>query len=562
MNHPRHKYWRHILTATLSVAFPALVFFINVNSHAVHAASASNTIVFDRYDSDVQKTKVFVMNADGSNVTELAIGFLPTWSGDGQKIAYSFGNSETYDIWTMNADGSGKAQLTQNYRSFAPAWSPDNSKIAFVSDHEGDYHVYVVDADGQNQHRLNITASEVVREYAPTWSPDGTKVIFLAQKVVNGLGRNDYYEANADGSGTTKQLTTLNALLDQVRPAVSPDGSRLVFEVQHDLQAALTDGSGQLINLSNTGLGNSQEADYAPGGSKIIFRRGDYLTVMNANGSNPVSLDVAGENPDWNPTAVLEQPTPTPTPTPIPAIEANLAIQANASNSSVTVGGQVTYTINVSNSGPNDATGVAVTGNFPTALSTTLMNSSQGSCGVVGGQLNCQLGTMAASGTASITIVANTTTAGYIGMQLGVAAIETDPDTGNNSATAGVSVVGPCAQPLTTTYEITRTQWRRYDNLGQDELILTVRNRADHAIDPRFIVVFDNLPAGITVDPSVVAGYTQCAPPIGSPYVVGFAPNKQEWKPMQTISVRILFNNPARGGIPFTWRYYTGSVNP
>ena len=61
MNHPRHKYWRHILTATLSVAFPALVFFINVNSHAVHAASASHTIVFDRYDSDVDGKPVLVV---------------------------------------------------------------------------------------------------------------------------------------------------------------------------------------------------------------------------------------------------------------------------------------------------------------------------------------------------------------------------------------------------------------------------------------------------------------------------------------------------------------------
>lgn len=562
MNHPHTKNWRHLLAAILSVAFVAATIFVNLSGASVHAASGSNTVVFDRYDTAVQKTKVFTMNADGSNVTELAIGFLPTWSGDGQKIAYSFGNSETYDIWTMNADGSGKAQLTQNYRSFAPSWSPDNSKVAFVSDHEGDYHIYVIDADGQNQHRLNITASEVVREYVPAWSPDGTKVIFLAQKVVNGLARYDYYQSNADGSGMTTPLTSVNAILDQVRPAVSPDGSRLVFEVQRDLQAALTNGSGQLVNLTNNGLGTSQEADYSPDGSKIIFRRGNFLTVMNADGSNPVSLDVAGENPDWNPTAVLEHPTPTPTPTQIPVVEADLTIQANASSSSVSIGSQVTYTINVSNNGMDTATGVTVSGAFPSALATASMNSSQGSCSVISGQLNCQLGSLPANGSVSITIIANATSVGFISMQLGVSAIENDPDLTNNSATAGVSVVGPCAQPLTTTYEVTRTQWRRYDNLGQDELILTVRNRADHALDPRFIVVFDNLPAGITIDPSVVAGYTQCAPPMGSPYVVGFAPNNQEWKPMQTISIRILFNNPARGGIPFNWRYFVGSVNP
>jgi len=253
MNHPRHTYWRHLLTAILSVAFPALVFFINVNSAAVHAASASNTIVFDRYDSAVQKTKVFVMNADGSNVTELAIGFLPTWSGDGQKIAYSFGNSETFDIWTMNADGSDKTQLTQNYRSFAPAWSPDNSKIAFVSDHEGDYHIYIIDADGQNQRRLNITAAEVVREYVPTWSPDGTKVIFLAQKVVNGLARYDYYESNADGSGMTKALTSVSAVLEQVRAKQLrvPDAQQAKALPGRGLEATV---NGEVLALGNSRL--------------------------------------------------------------------------------------------------------------------------------------------------------------------------------------------------------------------------------------------------------------------------------------------------------------------
>jgi uncharacterized repeat protein (TIGR01451 family) len=343
---------------------------------------------------------------------------------------------------------------------------------------------------------------------------------------------------------------------------VAPDGSRLVFEYQHDLQAALTDGSGQMIDLTNTGLGTSQEADYAPDGSKIIFRRGDFLTVMNANGSNAVSLDVAGENPDWNPTAVLQKPTPTPTLTPTPDMRADLAVAASVSSQSVTVGGQITYTINVSNNGVNQATGVALSGNYPSSLAMVSLDSTRGSCSIATSQLNCQIGSLAANASATVTIVANATSIGFISHQFQAAAIETDPDSTNNSATVGVSVVGPCAMPLDSPYEVTRTQWRSYDNLEQDELIVTLRNRADHALDPRLAIVFDSLPTAVTVDPSVVAGYTQCASPIGSPYVIAYAPNKQEWKPMQTISVRVLFNNPARGGIPFNWRFYTGSINP
>lgn len=119
-----------------------------------------------------------------------------------------------------------------------------------------------------------------------------------------------------------------------------------------------------------------------------------------------------------------------------------------------------------------------------------------------------------------------------------------------------------CAQAFNLPYQVVRQQWRSDERYGQDELIITLRNITNQNLDPRMIFVIDGLPSNITVDQSVVAGYTQCAAPLNSPYVVSLAPNKKEWKPMQTISFRILFNNPARGGIPHTYRLYSGNVNP
>lgn len=549
------KEMRSVLTIAFVFAFIALAFVITVPTAKMQ--SGSNTIAFDRYDEGVSYTKVFTMNADGSNVTDLGRGFGPSWSGDGAKIAYGYGDSETSDVWTMNADGSNKQQLTQNWQSYAPAWSPDSQRVAFASSHE-DAHVYLIDADGTDQVRLIHTAAGVVREYAPAWSGDGTKVIFLGQKVVNGLARYDYYAADANNSGATTQLTFVNYLFAHVRAAVEPNGSNIVLEYAHALQAFSLDGSGTIANLTLGSLLTPRDADYAPNGTKIIYTLGSSLHVMNADGSGVVNLDVVGNNPDWNPTAILAGGTPSPT----PSIEADLAVQASVSNAAPAIGSQVTLTATVTNNGTNAATDALLTAQVPSSVVAGSANSSQGSCTISNGQVECPIGALANGGSATVTILATVNAVGFASTQFNASAAETDPDASNNTATANVNVVGPCAAPVTTPIEITRSQWRRDDRTGQDELILTIRNRADHNVDPRIIFVFDGLPAGVSIDPSVVAGYTQCAAPIGSPYLVTFAPNKKEWKPMQTVSVRVLFNNPSRAEIPYSWRLYSGNVNP
>jgi TolB protein len=59
-------------------------------------------------------------------------------------------------------------RLHQGATGVAAAWSPDGSKIAFDSSRSGNYEIYVMNADGTGQ--TNVTDNPA-DDSAPDWSP-------------------------------------------------------------------------------------------------------------------------------------------------------------------------------------------------------------------------------------------------------------------------------------------------------------------------------------------------------------------------------------------------------
>jgi Tol biopolymer transport system component/DNA-binding winged helix-turn-helix (wHTH) protein len=140
-----------------------------------------------------------------------------SWAPDG-RIVYASVASGSWDIWVMNADGTGQRQLTVGARSnYGPSVSSDGRHIVFVSNRAGgSFNIWRMDADGSNPLRLTQGRGENF----PHITPDGRWVVYATV----GFGQpNAVWKVSITG-GEPVKLTDRPASW----PFLSPDGKSLV----------------------------------------------------------------------------------------------------------------------------------------------------------------------------------------------------------------------------------------------------------------------------------------------------------------------------------------------
>ena len=133
-------------------------------------------IVYETYPWDAGTSTIMVMHPDGSDAHQLAtvetgdFCSCPDWSPDGKHIAYEAGVPKP-EIWVMDADGSNRTQLTHNkVIDENPDWSPDGKRIAFYSGRAGNFEIWSMAPDGS--HAGRITRGTTLIAF-PRWRPTG-----------------------------------------------------------------------------------------------------------------------------------------------------------------------------------------------------------------------------------------------------------------------------------------------------------------------------------------------------------------------------------------------------
>ncbi|MCK9276979.1 MAG: peptidase S9 [Methanoculleus sp.] len=285
-------------------------------------------IAYTSFDPVTGDMTIRVMAADGTAGTDLTPAgsrdFFVTnpWSPDGKEILFISDRSGSYDLWAMNADGTGPVQVTNGTnvvpwlhgpRGCEAEWSPDGRTIAYTSCLFGGADIREATADEHGgRASMNINFSEIRKEadiwvinpdgsggrgltssgdaLMPRWHPGGDRIAYLSRVSGTAVVR----VMNLDGSGGL-QITPDGE--DVLEFSWSPDGSEILYAaLTHDpvsdnvsfgIRIVSADGS----SLRHLTSGNLDAAPvWSPDGERIAFysqsRPSSSIWLMDIGGSD------------------------------------------------------------------------------------------------------------------------------------------------------------------------------------------------------------------------------------------------------------------------------------
>jgi Tol biopolymer transport system component/DNA-binding winged helix-turn-helix (wHTH) protein len=217
----------------------------------------------------------------------------PAISPDGTRVAFVWngGGGDAYSLYVQLVDSESPLRLSREpgVEDRVPTWSPDGQKLAFTRSTPAGCSILIVPSLGGAERTLGPCGDRDYRRLA--WSPDGAWLAFARRDAASRLA----IELTGVETGERRAVTRPpDGILGDSSPSFSTDGKRLAFarnvtEGVSDVFTVDLDGSGEkrltFDNRDTMGIGWS-----ADGGSLVFSssRAGIYsLWRVPASGGDP-----------------------------------------------------------------------------------------------------------------------------------------------------------------------------------------------------------------------------------------------------------------------------------
>lgn len=267
----------------------------------------------------VRHGRIFSVDAAGTDVTRLTPGKgnqRPHYSPDGSKISYiHYTTGVGWDVWLMNADGTGKRQVTHEGAVTEAQWSPDGQWLVFgpvlskvkATPPFGDP-IPIEGSDDGSLQPINVDRSLDM-------SPDGSTIAYYSHEFPDSpdnflltldLSSNVVSEWNLVGGSCCGEGFFGD-------PAFSRDGkylayTHMVYIPENGEHATKPDI--EMDNFNGPGFGpfpmvrGDKDPEFSPNGASLVFshvvhgKLNIVIAALDGSGRHKI---LAGTQPDWQP---------------------------------------------------------------------------------------------------------------------------------------------------------------------------------------------------------------------------------------------------------------------
>ena len=304
---------------------------------------------------------------------------------------------------------------------------------------------YIGGTQGEVGHGIDIdaTGAAYVTGYTGSTQANGFPIVTGPDATYNGLVRDAFVTKVTDTSSADLSLTKTDAP-DPV--SVSGNLTYTITVTNNGPDAASNVTVVDTLPASVTFVSSTPSQGTCSGTTTVTCNLGGITNGANATVTIVVSPGTAGTINNTATVSATETDSnaannSATTSTTVTGADADLAVSAGATPNPVSVTGTLSYSVQVVNNGPVNATGVTLTTNLSgSSFNFSSITPSQGSC-VGTTAATCTLGTVANGASASVNVVITPTAVGSVTLSAAASATQTDSNAGNNNAALTVNAV-------------------------------------------------------------------------------------------------------------------------